>query len=301
MALLSSLDIARYYGWFTLRRVDGAVRALGDGVGDAVAWRLLDLTSRFYARPEGASTVEHLLRSSHRRQSFVTYRDLGTPREAAFWREYVEPAGLVDQLRVAVFDKGSLVAWVGMVRTRGSPEFGPHVVRALNPLVKPLTRIFATTGPPAPFARDASFVCDERGRVLHACDAGQRWLEASRTLRDQLRAVTAYHRDTRREPGWFVEGAVADVLALGGDRGRAFLVRLREGLPLRTDPWAALPPRQRRLCELVAEGLTTSEAAGVLGIRHETARSHLRLAYAKLGVSSRLELVRSARESASAV
>jgi DNA-binding CsgD family transcriptional regulator/tetratricopeptide (TPR) repeat protein len=54
--------------------------------------------------------------------------------------------------------------------------------------------------------------------------------------------------------------------------------------------WAALTDSERRVAELVAQGATNREVAAGLWISTHTVDSHLRHAFAKLGVSSRVQL-----------
>ncbi|GAA4508350.1 helix-turn-helix transcriptional regulator [Nonomuraea ferruginea] len=58
--------------------------------------------------------------------------------------------------------------------------------------------------------------------------------------------------------------------------------------------WAALTPSELRVARLVARGLTNREVAAELFVSPHTVDSHLRHAFAKLGVSSRVELARHA-------
>ena len=52
----------------------------------------------------------------------------------------------------------------------------------------------------------------------------------------------------------------------------------------------SLTPAEREVVQLVVEGLTNPEIASRLFISPRTVQSHLRNAYAKLGVSSRSDL-----------
>jgi DNA-binding CsgD family transcriptional regulator len=52
-----------------------------------------------------------------------------------------------------------------------------------------------------------------------------------------------------------------------------------------------LTAREREVCRLVAAGATNREAAAMLFLSPRTVEHHLRLAYRKLGVRSRSELV----------
>ncbi|MET7338440.1 AAA family ATPase [Nonomuraea sp. NPDC005650] len=56
--------------------------------------------------------------------------------------------------------------------------------------------------------------------------------------------------------------------------------------------WAALTASELRVVRLVAQGMTNREAAAALFLSPHTVDSHLRHAFAKLGVSSRVELTR---------
>ncbi|MFI7226632.1 ATP-binding protein [Nonomuraea angiospora] len=56
--------------------------------------------------------------------------------------------------------------------------------------------------------------------------------------------------------------------------------------------WAALTASELRVVRLVAQGMTNREAAAALFLSPHTVDSHLRHAFAKLGVNSRVELTR---------
>ncbi|MEV0166106.1 helix-turn-helix transcriptional regulator [Nonomuraea fuscirosea] len=71
----------------------------------------------------------------------------------------------------------------------------------------------------------------------------------------------------------------------GGSRGGA--ARGGPGLG-----WAALTPSELRVVRLVAQGMTNRETAAALFLSPHTVDTHLRHAFAKLGVNSRVELTR---------
>jgi DNA-binding CsgD family transcriptional regulator len=58
--------------------------------------------------------------------------------------------------------------------------------------------------------------------------------------------------------------------------------------------WAALTPAELDVIRVVVAGRTNRQAAALLFLSPHTISSHLRHAYAKLGINSRLELVRAA-------
>jgi DNA-binding NarL/FixJ family response regulator len=55
---------------------------------------------------------------------------------------------------------------------------------------------------------------------------------------------------------------------------------------------AGLTPRQREVCDLVSAAWANKEIAVALGLSEQTVKNYLCDAFQKLGVSSRLELMR---------
>ncbi|GAB3476608.1 ATP-binding protein [Amycolatopsis cihanbeyliensis] len=85
-------------------------------------------------------------------------------------------------------------------------------------------------------------------------------------------------RDTKR---------VRSRLSALGVRGKR-----REDADRARQGWASLTPSELRVIRLVAHGLTNREVAGELRLSPHTVDSHLRRCFAKLGVSSRVDLTR---------
>jgi DNA-binding NarL/FixJ family response regulator len=63
------------------------------------------------------------------------------------------------------------------------------------------------------------------------------------------------------------------------------------------DEVAELRPRERSILDLYADGLSTSEVAGLLCISPHTVRTHVKSALRTLGVHSRAEAARRVRTS----
>ena len=61
-------------------------------------------------------------------------------------------------------------------------------------------------------------------------------------------------------------------------------------------PRLRLPPRQREVLGLLAEGRTNKEIAQRLAISPATVGSHIKNLYRKLAVHSRVQVVRAAQE-----
>jgi DNA-binding CsgD family transcriptional regulator len=63
-----------------------------------------------------------------------------------------------------------------------------------------------------------------------------------------------------------------------------------------TSGWAALTTSELTVARLVTEGLTNREVAERLFVSPHTVNSHLRHVFSKLGINSRVELARLARD-----
>jgi DNA-binding CsgD family transcriptional regulator len=63
-----------------------------------------------------------------------------------------------------------------------------------------------------------------------------------------------------------------------------------------TNGWAAMTTSELTVARLVAEGLTNREVADRLFVSPHTVNSHLRHVFSKLGINSRVELARVARD-----
>jgi len=83
-------------------------------------------------------------------------------------------------------------------------------------------------------------------------------------------------------------------------RGLGVRRRPAEGAPSAPAPPGQLTPSELRVARLVAEGLTNREIADRLYLSPHTVDSHLRHAFTKLGVRSRVELTRRLMASGSA-
>ena len=100
---------------------------------------------------------------------------------------------------------------------------------------------------------------------------------------DQLEAAYASyvqagaHRDTAR--------VRAALRSLGVRKRQTSIARPQQG-------WQGLTRSERAVVDLVASGLTNREAASALFLSPDTINTHLRHAFAKLGIRSRVELAR---------
>jgi DNA-binding CsgD family transcriptional regulator len=140
-----------------------------------------------------------------------------------------------------------------------------------------------------------------RGDLGGASDALERALlehqrielpfELARTLLVQGQVLR--RRREKRAPRETLERALALFEQLGAplwaDRARSELARIGGRRPT---PASQLTPTERRIVQLVADGLSNKEIAGTLFVAVNTVERHLSHAYAKLGVRSRTQLAR---------
>jgi DNA-binding CsgD family transcriptional regulator len=82
----------------------------------------------------------------------------------------------------------------------------------------------------------------------------------------------------------------------GAERVGARLAALGRGRPHAdrkpVEGWASLTETERRVSELVAEGLTNPQIADRMTLSRHTVGSHLRQIFRKLNINSRVELTR---------
>jgi DNA-binding CsgD family transcriptional regulator len=105
-------------------------------------------------------------------------------------------------------------------------------------------------------------------------------------------ASVAAVRDALGENGF--ESAWAEGAALSTEEAIAYAQRGRGERKRPTSGWASLTPTERDVIRLVSEGLGNSDIATRLFVSPRTVQSHLTHVYAKLGVSSRVQLVQEA-------
>jgi DNA-binding CsgD family transcriptional regulator len=114
----------------------------------------------------------------------------------------------------------------------------------------------------------------ERGRALLANGAIHRRARHKRAARESLTSALAVFEQMGAE--------------IWAERTRAEIGRVGGRAPASGE----LTPTERRVAELVAEGLQTKQVAAALFVSAKTVEGHLTNIYAKLGVHSRTELTR---------
>jgi ATP/maltotriose-dependent transcriptional regulator MalT len=121
-------------------------------------------------------------------------------------------------------------------------------------------------------------------------------LEDSGVALADVDPIAARERLERAHSGYRQMGAVRDA-----DRVRRRLAALRAGrrrtpAPRPVEGWPSLTSTERRVSQLVAGGMTNSEAADAMSLSRFTVDFHLRQIFRKLRIRSRVDLTRRALE-----
>jgi DNA-binding CsgD family transcriptional regulator len=139
--------------------------------------------------------------------------------------------------------------------------------------------------------------------AVEAYERGPRPVELAEAREEAGLALA--RRDQRRDGGALLRQALSDFAALGanGDvvrvraRMQAFGLRARPAAQRATTGWDALTPTERRVAERAAAGLSNRRVADELFLSRYTVETHLKHAFTKLGITSRVELALAAPRS----
>ena len=133
---------------------------------------------------------------------------------------------------------------------------------------------------------------DDRRMALAAANQLRRTAGAARRPRPGYRRSTPRvgPRPSIRRPEWMngrrlSDAGVAAIIASAADS-------LTAGASTTDDPIAQLSPAERRVAELVAQGLTNREIGEQLHIARRTVETHIVHAFQKLDVQNRTQLAR---------
>lgn len=227
---------------------------------------------------------------------FVRVFHDGAPTKPAPARSRLHLAvGVRSEVRLLVYDRDRFVCWLGLARGAWEGRHRrddlnelearrPFVVRRLIALDRALRA--ARDELPTP-----SVLLDRHGGVEAASAAGGPWLTERR--REELRAFVAEVSDHGAPPERLVGGFCVHLRELVRADGRSLhLAEAERASRPRLHPASRLTARQRQVSELAARGEQIPEIAARLEISEWTVREHLKQAYRRLGVSSRVELVR---------
>jgi DNA-binding CsgD family transcriptional regulator len=246
------------------------------------------------------------------------------PRQSARFREFLDPLGFADELRAVLRVGDSPWAAINLFRRRGQAPFTEAETALVASLSAPLgealrvrARPADALGVPAGDDRPGLLVFDRDGGLRSANQEARAWL-----------AELPQNQDLPSDLGvgvpiWLL-GAVFRALAggEGGDGTARSRVRTRRGtwlvchasllrdaddvitgVAVVVEPATAaeiapivvqaydLTDREQQITSLIARGAGTADIADELFLSPHTVRDHVKAIFAKVGVSSRGELV----------
>ena len=204
------------------------------------------------------------------------------------WR----PARLADQLRMSVHHDGEFVAWIGAGRLSDRGLFrradARRVAAIAEPLADALISARAVERAVEPES-SADFLVAADGTIELASEESVACLDDVRTRS----AIEAWVRAIDRgepAPCAVIAGCAPRWTRLTGASGSRYLVHLDRITPVRVHPGYVLSKTQRAVARLAIAGATVGEIATTMCLQPTTVRTHLRIAYDALSVSTRTEL-----------
>lgn len=157
------------------------------------------------------------------------------------------------------------------------PSIGAAALRCRGLVDDDAALLLAAAGAYAagPRVLETALVREEAAQALARCDR----LEPARE--QLMHAIETYERLDAARDVLRVEAALRAAGVRRGRRGARN--RPRNG-------WDGLTPTERAVVDLVAEGLSNPQIAGQLFVSHRTVQTHLSHVFAKLDISSRVQL-----------
>jgi DNA-binding CsgD family transcriptional regulator len=250
---------------------------------------------------------------------------IADPGQSARYREFLDPQGFTDELRAVLRVGDSPWGAVNLFRRRGQTPFTQAETELVASLSAPLgeaLRVRARPDDPlgglAPAGRPGLLLFDRDGALVSANAEARTWLAelpADQDLPSDLdvgvpmwllgtvfRALAVAHcrgdgtarsRVRTRRGTWLVCHASCLRYADGALTSIAVVVEpatATEIAPIIVQAYD-LTDRERQVTRLIARGAGTAEIADQLYLSAHTVRDHVKAIFAKVGVSSRGELV----------
>jgi DNA-binding CsgD family transcriptional regulator len=201
------------------------------------------------------------------------------------------PVDIADDIllaRVALATEDEELTQLALTRTRARVELNPGIVS----LAAAGSHVRGLLEPSAAALAEAAQLFERAPRPLELATALED-LGAELTATDRESAIDAHGRSL----ALYTElGATWDARRVRS-RLRELGVRRRlVAADADTNGWGAMTAAELAVARLVAEGLTNKEVADQLFVSPHTVNSHLRHVFTKLGITSRVELARVARD-----
>ena len=246
-----------------------------------------------------------------------TRRPRGTLAASARWQQILAPLGLGDEARAALRVDGTTWGFLCLHRSGPTPFAGDDLAtlrRAAPHLGEALRRMASGVADPHDDVAPHGVVIVDEGRIAGLGGAAEQWLleVTGRPLAPgdpaPLLLVSLVRRLAALESGQPVPPATIRLRTRSGalltvqatrlverDRRGAVALTITPASPEeRTSLLVSvhgLTPAQRRVADLVLQGLTTRQVMQRLCISEHTVQDHLKAIFDKVGVRSRRELV----------
>jgi DNA-binding CsgD family transcriptional regulator len=235
----------------------------------------------------------------------------GDPARSSAWDECLRPHGVGDVMATACRDASGCWGWVIFHRMSSERPFDDGEARLMGDLARSLAPFARRACCVAPFADSAPeqpppgvLIIDETLRETSWTPVAHAWLErltpvqrlvlhgiVGRALGQPQPRATASVRLRTKDGAW----AMLDGATLDGESEREVAVTLRaassdEVLDILSRAYC-LTLRETQISRQLVNGLSTRQAAERLHIAPFTVKHHLKAIFAKVGVSTRGELV----------
>jgi DNA-binding CsgD family transcriptional regulator len=247
------------------------------------------------------------------------------PTQSPRYREFLEPQGFSDELRAVLRVGDSPWGAINLFRRDGQAPFSQPETELVASLSAPLGEALRVRARPAglpgglvPGGRPGLLLFDRDGGLRSVNEEARAWLAelpheqdlpsdlgigvpmwmlgtVFRALADGSGGAggTARSRVRTRRGTWLVCHASCLHDADGGLRGIVAVIepaKAAEIAPIIVQAYD-LTEREQQITRLIARGAGTAEIAGELFLSGHTVRDHVKAIFAKVGVSSRGELV----------
>jgi DNA-binding CsgD family transcriptional regulator len=257
--------------------------------------------------------------------------EIGDPAGSGRYREFVEPLGFDDELRVVLRAGDNPWANVTLLRRRGEPPFTPEETDLVASLAEPLGEAIrrqarpegrapaaAVPGRPRRLDRPGLLLFDRAGGLVSTNEDARAWLAElpptralpsdlgvgvplwmaalvfrARALLDEYGGGTARARIRTSSGAWLV--CHGSGLRTADGAADTTVVVLEPAKAAEIAPIIVqaydLSERERQVTRLIARGLSTADIADELFLSPHTVRDHVKAVLHKVEVSSRGELV----------
>jgi DNA-binding CsgD family transcriptional regulator len=189
-------------------------------------------------------------------------------------------------------DGPRLLGWVGCLRRGATARFSDSEEALVRRIYEPFKASFmaANALEDGQLQAGACAVLRPDGALEHASGPFAAWLDPFRqgALARQVQALDRGEGSSAT----VIDRAEVRIVRLDATGSVRYLATLGAAAGARVDLAGPLSARQREVAEAAARCATVEEIARDLGISPHTVKTHLKQVYERLGVASRVELVR---------